>query len=153
VDFPDTDALHYIFFGGRNKSPTDRPEHFAHPNGAESLIGVWLAGDDLSRERRMLEAVGATLARADVHVPDVVSATMARLEEGRVVFLPGSRQLVPERPIVGATLRVRSLATARHSLAPALASSARTVTDAGGSSLFLAPAATHGLWLELREGR
>ena len=26
----------YIFLGPRNSSPTDRPEHFAHPNGAES---------------------------------------------------------------------------------------------------------------------
>ena len=39
----DVDPLRYIFMFGRNQSPTDRPEHFAHANTAESLIGAWLA--------------------------------------------------------------------------------------------------------------
>ena len=58
IDFAGEPALGYLFLGGRNKSPTDLPQHFAHANTAESLIRVWLAGDDLSRERRLLEGLG-----------------------------------------------------------------------------------------------
>src|SRR5262245_48818761 len=57
LDFGE-DALAYLFLAGRNASPTDRPEHFAHANGASSLIAVWLAGD-LSAERRLFETLGA----------------------------------------------------------------------------------------------
>ena len=52
--------LEYIFFGPRNASPTDRPEHFAHANTGESFVEVWLAADDLSPERQLLEKLGAT---------------------------------------------------------------------------------------------
>src|SRR5262245_30864971 len=48
--FPDGDRLRHVFFWHRNSSPTDRPEHFAHANTAESLVAVWLAGDDHSAE-------------------------------------------------------------------------------------------------------
>ena len=142
----DGHPLDYIFVGGRNRSPTDRPEHFAHANGADSLVGVWLAGDDLSHERAMLAAVGATVAAGDVNVPDTVKAAVAKLEEGEVVFLPGGRQLVPGRRIVGATLRVASLAKARKVTGAVALSAPSTAT-----SIFLPPSSTHGLWLELRE--
>jgi hypothetical protein len=142
----DGHPLDYIFVGGRNHLPTDRPEHFAHANGAESLIGVWLAGDDLSHERAMLAAVGATVTAGDVNVPDTVKADVATLEEGAVVFLPGGRQLVPGRRIVGATLRVASHAKARKVTGVVAPSAPSTPT-----SVFLPPSSTHGLWLELRE--
>jgi hypothetical protein len=139
----DADPLKYIFMSGRNQSPTDRPEHFAHANTAESLIGVWLAGDDLSPERRLLEKIGARIQSEDVRVPEAISAQVAHLAEGEVVLLPGARQLVPGRRIIGATVRVRDLAAARR----VLADRGRTI----GSSIFLPPDVTHGLWLELRE--
>jgi catechol 2,3-dioxygenase-like lactoylglutathione lyase family enzyme len=144
----DPHPLDYIFFGGRNRSPTDRPEHFAHENGAESLIEVWLAGDDLSHERAMLEALGAALTVTEVHVPDRVKAEVAHLSEGAVVFLPGTRQLVPGRRIVGAALRVASLARVRKVLGVVAQASPSTAT-----SVFLPPTSTHGLWLEFREAR
>jgi glyoxalase-like protein len=139
------DPLQYIFMSGRNQSPTDRPEHFAHPNTAESLIGVWLAGDDLSGERRLLEKIGARIKADEVRVPEPIRAQVAHLAEGDVVLLPASRQLVPGRRIVGATMRVRDLATARR----VLGGRGRAI----GSSIFLPPELTHGLWLELREMR
>lgn len=142
----DPHPLDYVFFGGRNQSPTDRPEHFAHRNGAESLIGVWLAGDDLSHERAMLGAMGATITSAEVHAPDHVQAHVAKLNEGVVVLLPGARQLVPGRRIVGATLRVGSVAIARKALGVA------AQTSSSPTSVFVPPSSTHGLWLELREG-
>jgi hypothetical protein len=141
----DTDPLRYIFMSGRNQSPTDRPEHFAHPNTADALIGVWLAGEDLSPERRLLERIGARLQAGEVRVPEPVHAQIASLDEGEVVLLPAARQLLPGRRIVGATVRVRDLAAARR----VLAGRGRVI----GSSIFLPPEITHGLWLELREMR
>src|SRR5258705_2698945 len=113
----DSDPLRYIFMFGRNQSPTDRPEHFAHANTAESLIGAWLAGDDLSAERRLLEKLGARIQAEDVRVPETTKASVAHLVEGDVVLLPAARQLVPGRRIMGATVRVRDLAAARRALA------------------------------------
>ena len=153
IDIPDSDPLGYIFFGPRNRSPTDRPEHFAHANTAESLVAVWIAADDLSRERRLLQTLGATLSRADVWVPDKVSAEVARLPEGEVVLLKAARQLVPGRRIVGATLRVRSLEGARSVLSRIDGRSVETVTPDDRCCIYLPPAATHGIWLELRERR
>jgi catechol 2,3-dioxygenase-like lactoylglutathione lyase family enzyme len=141
----------YVFFGPRNRSPTDRPEHFAHPNTSESLVSVWLAGADLARERRLLSAIGATFAARKVFVPDPVRATVARLPEGEILLLHASRRLPHGRPIVGATLRVRSLAAARRALA--VSGVAARETPAAPRSVFVPPEAAHGLWLELREGR
>jgi catechol 2,3-dioxygenase-like lactoylglutathione lyase family enzyme len=148
VAVADPHPLDYIFFAGRNHSPTDRPEHFAHGNGAESLIEVWLAGADLSRERALLEDMGASLTTEQVRVPDTVNAEVARFMEGAVVLLPGDRQLVAGRPIVGAVLRVPSLAVARKAAA-AVATAVSTTT----TSIFVPPSSTHGIWLELREAR
>jgi hypothetical protein len=146
IHFPAAGGLDYWFLGPRNASPTDRPEHFVHPNGAEALVGVWLAADDLSRERRLLEAVGARVQREDVHVPVAAAADVAHLQEGDVVFLPGRRQLVPGRRIVGATISVKSLDVVRRLLAESPARAARQ-----GSSVFVEPAIAHGIWLEFRE--
>jgi catechol 2,3-dioxygenase-like lactoylglutathione lyase family enzyme len=150
-DFGEAEPLRYLFLGPRNHSPTDRPEHFAHANGAESLVAVWLAADDLGPERRLLEALGATMDRAEVHVPGALEAAVARLHEGEVRLLPAAQQVVPGRRIVGATLRVRSLEGVKRVLGPGAWTTLRVVRHPRGASVFLPPAMTHGLWLELRE--
>lgn len=142
------DVPSYVFFGPRNRSPTDRPEHFAHANTAESLVAVWLAGHDLARERGLFAAAGATFVEREVHVPDVVGATVARLPEGEILLLPASRQVATGRPIVGATLRVRSLDAARR----VLARGGVAIRDTPAAT-FVLPEAAHGLWLELRPAR
>ena len=141
-------APSYVFFGGLNKSPTDKPEHFAHPNGAEALIGVWLADDDLSRERKLLEAMGAVIERRETRVPAPLTTDVARLFDDEVVLLPSRFQIVPGRRIVGATVAVKSVEAARRLLersSPSL--------QVGSRSVFLPPADTNGLWLELRQVR
>jgi catechol 2,3-dioxygenase-like lactoylglutathione lyase family enzyme len=153
LSFPDGDPMSYVFFGPRNASPTDLPAHFEHANGAESLFAVWLAVDDLSAERSLLELTGATFSEAEVRVPDVARATVARLAEGEVVLLPGSRQLVPGRRIVGATLRTKSLSATRDALTEGGLDVPATVSREDGTSIFLTPDLTHGIWLELREPR
>jgi hypothetical protein len=139
VDFPSSHPLEYIFFAHRNQSPTDRPEHFAHPNTAYSLIAVWLAGEDLSPGRQT------------VLVPEPVRAEVVALQDAAQIYLlPASRRLAPGRKIVGATVAVRSLAAARAALHVRLPHRTR---NGGGKSLFLPPSLTHGIWLELRETR
>lgn len=142
--------LDYIFFGPRNASPTDRPVHFAHPNGATSLIAVWVAADDVSKERALFERLGATVSRLEVRVPGRMVAEVARFQEGEVLLLPAARQLVPGRRIVGVTVRVKSTAAVRQRLA-----SHEIPMDPSGEAdnLFVAPTAAHGLWIEFRAVR
>jgi catechol 2,3-dioxygenase-like lactoylglutathione lyase family enzyme len=151
--FAESDALRYVFFGQRNHSPTDLPEHFAHANGAESLIGVWLAADDLSAELGLLSALGLRTAVEEVRAPQRQEAMVAHLREGEVVFLPASGQTVPGRRIVGATVRVRSLAAARQALEAGAGEVAPVVEHRSGRSVFVPPQVAHGIWLEFREPR
>jgi catechol 2,3-dioxygenase-like lactoylglutathione lyase family enzyme len=146
VDFPSDHPLGYIFFGRRNQSPTDRPEHFAHANTATSLIAVWIAGDDLSTERKLLAALGGAARRQTVLGPESVRADVVDLKEAQIYLLPASRRFLPGRKIVGATVSVKDLAAARAALRVDLPGEARK-----GKSLFLPPSVTHGIWLELRE--
>lgn len=143
--------LDYIFFGPRNASPTDRPEHFAHANTAESFISVWLAADDLSPERQLLGKLGARLVRRQSNVSAPLMTDVAVLAEGEVVFLPASRQVIKGRRIAGATVRVKNLATAVRVIDNAKTRIAERGAVKG--SVFLSPEVTHGLWLELREAR
>ena len=152
IEFPRDGGLDYVFLAGRNASPSDRPEHFAHANTAESLIRVWLAAGDLSRERQLLAALGAKMTDAEVRVPGPARATVARLGDGgEVLLLPASHQLVAGRPIVGATLRVDNLDTARAVLDRGQAAPLAIVRSPAGRSVFLPPSRTHGLWLEFLE--
>ena len=150
VDFDDRDGLSYVFLGPRNHSPTDRPEHFVHANGALALVAVWLAGD-LSPERRLLAALGAQMTSTEVRAPHRLTVPVARFAEGDVLLLPQDRQLVAGRRIVGATVRVGHLAEAEAVLARLGGSVPARVAWPHGASLFLPPTMTHGLWLELRE--
>jgi hypothetical protein len=132
----------YVFFGPRNASPTDRPEHFAHANTAHALTRVWLAADDLSAERRLLAELGARFRRGPVEFPDRVDAEIAEFDDGSVVLLPGRFQVVRGRPIAGITVAVRDLdAAARFAGA-----SARRITP----SVFVDPRDALGYRLELR---
>jgi len=153
LTFPETDRLRYIFFGGRNHSPTDRPAHFEHANGAEALIGVWIAGDDLAPERDLLTRLGAAIADERVQLPEPDTAIVARLPQGEVVFLPGVRQRIQGRRIVGATLRTRDLEALRRVLAKGPARVPPVIATQHGSSMFLPPDLTHGIWLEFRQPR
>jgi hypothetical protein len=150
LSFADGGGLGYLFLGPRNASPTDRPEHFAHANGALALVAVWLAGAGKSEER-LFEALGARLAPAEVFVPERTTTRVARFAEGDVLLLPADRQLVPGRRIIGATVRVRSLDAAEAALAKGPVAVPARARTPSGRSLFLPAAQTHGLWLEMRE--
>lgn len=153
LTFPAGDSLHHIFFGARGRSPTDRPEHFAHANGAEALVGVWLAADDLSAERDLLEMLGATITEGERAVPEPANAGAATFPDGEIVLLPASRRLVPGRRIVGATIRTRSLAALREAMARAGLDAPSVRRTPRGTSVVLPPDLAHGLWLEFLEPR
>lgn len=153
LTFPPTDRLHYIFFGPRNHSPTDRPEHFEHANGAEALIGLWIAGDSLEREEEIFVGLGARLSDEDVLSPFVSSGRVARFPEAEVLILPVDRELVQGRRIIGATLRTRSLEELQRVLAGGPWDAIAPVVTMEGRSIFLPPDITHGIWLEFREQR
>jgi hypothetical protein len=132
----------YVFFGPRQASPTDRPEHFAHANSAYAVTRVWLAGDDLGVERRLLTAVGATVRREAVGAPDSVQADVAVFAQGSVVLLPARHQIVRGRKIVGITVAVRDLEAAAQFAGPG--------ARRAGESVFVDPTRALGYWLEFR---
>ena len=67
----------------------------------------------------------------------------------RIVLLPGSRQRLSGRPVVGASVVVKRLSDVRHALQ---ASGVEPVAGTSGTIL-LPPELTCGIWLEFREGR
>jgi hypothetical protein len=133
----------YVFFGPRQASSTDRPEHFAHANSAATVARVWLAGIDLTAERRMLAAAGATFRREPVNVPEAVEADVATFAQGAVVLLPAGHEIVRGRRIVGITVIVGDLDVA----ARFAGSGARRTAQ----SVFVDPKRALGYWLEFRQ--
>jgi hypothetical protein len=146
-------ARRYIFFGGLNRSPTDRPEHFQHPNSAESLAGVWLAADDFSAERDLLERSGIPLTTGEAFVPGREPAAFARFATSWLVLLPERHQRVAGRRIAGATVGVRSLDAVTRALRAGGIPSRAITTVSHLKSVFVSPEATHGWWIEFRENR
>jgi catechol 2,3-dioxygenase-like lactoylglutathione lyase family enzyme len=134
-----------VFFAGRQQSPTDLPEHFDHPNGAVTLSGVWLAGSPA--EAKLSNLPGARAAQASFCAPFGYGTKIVQWKEGELYFLPESQQIVPGRPIVAATVTVRSLAAVQGVFA-ATRTKARPAAGCARNSLWVE---THGLWLEFIE--
>lgn len=146
-------ALSWMFFIGDNRSPTDRPEHFAHPNGAEAMARVWVAPGDPAPLRRMLDALGGvTSTSAVVSAPARAEATVVRLTNGEVVILPASHQLMPNRPIVGVTFRVRSVRDTVRYFEDAGVRIDASPDALGAPRVLIAPSEARGQYLEFREG-
>ena len=146
--FSEPAALKRLFFANRQRSPTDRPEHFVHANTAFSLAGVWLAG--AVAEQGLLPILGAAPLKEPPCGPLGPSSAAFSLSEGEVVFLPATAQLAPGRSIIGATVAVKSIDTVRGVL---IGNRIRYTRAAGcaRNSLWVGPPAAHGLWLEFRQ--
>jgi catechol 2,3-dioxygenase-like lactoylglutathione lyase family enzyme len=148
--FPARHPLRYLFFGNRTASPTDRPEHFAHPNGARALLSLWLAVDD-GNVRALMTSLGVSFDTVDVDLPNTRQALRGSLPEGDILLLPHTRQVVPGRPIAGVTLQIDTLSATCAALTQAPASIGNTLVWRD-HSVFIPPGVAHGLWIELREG-
>jgi hypothetical protein len=105
----DHPARKYVFFGQLNASPTDRPEHFQHPNTAESLVKVWLASSDFSAELDLFKRLRVPVRTEGSRTFIDVQAQFARPGGDEIEMLPGPApfQPVKGRPIIGASIRVR----------------------------------------------
>jgi hypothetical protein len=144
--FTEPAALRRLFFARRQHSPTDRPAHFAHANTAFSLAGVWLVGAEAVQQ--LLPALDAVPAEFPPCGPLGSGSTAFALPEGEIVCLPATAQLAQGRPIVAATVKVRSLETTRNIL-QGHRIRYRQLPGCTRDSLWVAPDDAHGLWLEL----
>lgn len=139
--------LAILFFGTHERSPTDRPEHYVHANGAKSLARVWLAPDDPKPFVALFRRLGVPVKRRRVCLFRCVDAQTAAAPGGEIVLLyPEARQR-PDRPIVAATVRVADLARTREWLAGTRVP-VRTGAD---GSLLVAPTNAAGLQLQFSE--
>jgi len=158
VDFPFNTPLGYVFFAGLNQSPTDRPEHFAHANGATSLVGVTLAGENLDPERALFRAFGlresSCAADSAAEHPSTGSGRTERcvvLHDGAVVRLRhdaarGGRRIAALEVRVAEAATVMRVLESAHVSFRADASRARLTVDGEithGVALTFATGAAH----------
>jgi hypothetical protein len=140
--FPRPSLLHHLFFDRRQRSPTDRPEHYAHPNSAFSLSAVWLAEDPLTQSLlQLLEAPRLDQLRC---APFGSTKAGASLIEGEALFVAAETP----RPILGVTVAVRSLAKARDAI-----KTTAIAMPCAPDSLWVGPDSAHGIWIEFREAK
>ncbi len=149
VTFSRTAMPHRLFFADRLRSPTDGVAYWAHPNTAYKLAGVWLAGT--APEQTLLPELGAKRSHRVRCSPfDRHAVAFDLPEAGDQVMVSRSVRPPPERSIIGLTVLVKSLATARGLLDAnhvAYASPERCRPH----SLWVPPAAAHQTWLEFYE--
>lgn len=120
-------ALGWLFFTGDNRSPTDKPEHFAHANGACGMREVWVALDDTAPLTRLLTALGAQARDESRPAPLAAVARVFDLQAGgRIVVVPARHQVMPGRPVIGVVLAACGSVAGRWP-----------------------PGRTHGVWLSL----
>jgi len=118
----------WIFFAGDNRSPTDRPEHFVHGNGAFATREVWVALDDAKPLAQLLTALGARPRGRTLFEPFKAAARVFDLDAGgRIAILPAGHQLVHGHPLIAVVMAARD-----------------------GKPRWWPPEQAHGLWLGLR---
>lgn len=147
--FTSTD-LRCLFFGSPARSPSDRPEHYRHANGAVAMIGVWVAADDESPFSTVLQSLGAVVAPRTANVPATTTTAVMALKNGDITLLPANRQWLAGRPIIGIVLTTPDLSRVQAVLAAARIAPSAVTKSPDGRSLFVSPSVTHGLWLEFR---
>ncbi len=142
--FPQGDPLHHLFFAQGEKSPTDRPEHFAHANTALRLSGLFVRANP--EERALLAGLGVPLRRTGDCGPLNTDA-VAALPQGDVMLVSSEPE---DGAVIGGRVEVKSLAAAeavlrKNGLRP------RRYAGCGREGLWLAPPAAHGIWLQFVE--
>ena len=146
VDFPFEGPLGYVFFAGMNQSPTDRPEHFAHGNGANRLAGVTLAAESLDPERALFRAFG--LQESPCGDDQETRMECVVLHDGAVVRLRGGAASRLRR-ISALEVRVADIRMPTRVLEDA---HVRFRVDESHASLTVDGAITHGVTLTFATG-
>ncbi|GJM43184.1 MAG: hypothetical protein DHS20C21_00260 [Gemmatimonadota bacterium] len=143
-------GLAFLFIVRDNRSPTDRPEHFAHPNGAMALTTVWIATEHGDALARLLVRLGGRQRRQQVLAPNPTAATVVSLAEGEVFILPKGHQVLAGRPVIGASFTVRDLLEVRQRLLRAQIQPWQGSDPA--ERVVVEPKVAHGMWIEFLEG-
>lgn len=141
LTFPLGNPLHHLFLGSGDKSPTDRPENFAHANSALRLSGFWVSGN--RQEHDLLKKLGVPFHRIKACGP-LGAADVAEMPNGGVFFVRGTSQDGSE---IGARIEVRSLETA----AAVMKKNGLNPKSYSGCGLWLPPEVSHGIWLQFIE--
>jgi hypothetical protein len=141
LGFPSKSLLHRFFFGNRNKSPTDKPEHFAHANSANRLSALWV---NENRELRALfQKLGIGLAPARPCAPICeFTSSVAMLPEGNVYFVPSARTNVVVARVEVQSLRALQTVLKRNNIPVAKG------IKCNPGAIWISPAMAHGIWLE-----
>ena len=141
LTFAAGNPLHPLFFGGRNKSPTDKPEYFAHANSAVRLSALWVR--DNQELRTLLRSLGMSLIPTQRCPPiSPPESNVATLPEGDVYLVPSALATV-----VVARIEVRNLVTLKSVLKKNKVPMTNHVTCDPGA-VWISPTIAHGIWLE-----
>lgn len=142
VEFALQSSLHPLFFGTRQKAPTDRPEHFAHANGALRLSGLWVR--DLGGAKDLFSKLDVALRSAKPCGPLQGPVTIAHLPEGDLLLV---RPQAGPGNVAAAQVEVRSLGAVKQVLTKQrIALQDFPMCDP--ASVWVPPSAAHGIWLQ-----
>jgi hypothetical protein len=142
MSFPTASPLHPLFFGTRQKAPTDRPEHFAHANGASRLSGLWVR--DFGGRRNLLAKLDVKPVIAKSCGPLQGPVMDAHLPEGELLLV---RPQAGTGNVVAAQVEVRNLAAVKQILARKRIAH-RDYPACEPASVWAPPSAAHGIWLQ-----
>lgn len=141
LTFSSGSPLHPLFFGGRNKSPTDKPEYFAHANSAVRLSALWVRDDQ--ELRKLFRGLGMPVRPMRQCTPITASESSAvALPEGKVYLVPSATANV-----VAARVEVRSLAALESVLKRNRVPITRGI-KCDPDAIWISPKIAHGIWLE-----
>lgn len=145
IGFGEGSPLHPLFFGSRQASPTDKPEYFAHENGAVRVAGLWISGGTL--ERALLAKLGVRLRDARLCGPLGSRGQVAAFPDGGLTFVGGGAAAT----VVGAKVEIRDHA-GLTSLLRSRTIAAQTFT-CDRNDIWVSPASAHGVWLQFSPAR
>ena len=142
--FPPTSPLHSLFLGQRNKTPTDKPEYFAHRNSATRLSALWVRDNPGLREA--LNDLGVPLTpMSPCRVLGITTGIRASFPEGDLYLVPFD---IPN--VVAARVEVRKLSDVEKVLKRNGVPAERD-SGCGTEAIWVAPAHGHGIWIEFAE--
>ncbi len=144
--FPSNSQLHPLFLGNRNKTPTDKPEYFAHRNTATRLSALWVR--DTPELREVLKGL-------EIQLSEVSSCRILGDSKGIRAALPeGDLYLVPSQTtdVVAARVEVRKVSEVEAVLR-ANGIPIKKDSTCGTAGVWVPPANAHGIWIEFAEGR
>jgi len=141
LDFAPESGLHPLFFGQRNKSPTDLPEHFAHENTAVRLSALWVR--DNRELHALLERLGVALTPTRLcGFAGGGAGTVASLPEGNVYLVPAGGANV-----IAARVEVRNVAAVKTVLGRSGVSFEED-PSCDANAVWVGPSRAHGIRIE-----